>query len=187
LSNPPIEVPVEGLSDGVVRLRLQTEADIEVMVPSLNDPAIQRYTTVVEGYAAKDAEAWQAESEQHLAEGLAVALMVADAKTDEPLGGIGGRRNHADPGRWTLGYLVYPQARGRGVATRAVRLLAAYLFDELAAARLEVQVEPDNRASLAVAESVGFQREGIQRAYQEIKGTRRDMVTLSLLPGEIIG
>jgi [ribosomal protein S5]-alanine N-acetyltransferase len=49
-----------------------------------------------------------------------------------------------------------------------------------------VNIEPGNEASLRTATAVGFRREGVQRALQEIQGTRRDMITLSLLPGEII-
>ncbi len=185
MSNEPIGFPVEGLSDGVVRVRLQAEADAETMVPSLNDPDIQRYTTVREGYSAEDAAAWFEESTQQIADGSALPLMITDAETDELLGGVGARRNHGDPARWALGYLVYPHARGRGVAARGVRLLAAYLFEDLGAQRLEVQIEPANEPSLRVAAAVGFRREGLQRSYQEIQGMRRDMVTLSLLPGEL--
>ena len=83
---------------------------------------------------------------------------------------------HQRPGRWAIGYLVYPQARRRGVATRSVRLIAGFAFEELEAERLEIQVEPANPASQRVAEAAGFTREGVLRAYQEIKGTRRDMV-----------
>jgi RimJ/RimL family protein N-acetyltransferase len=187
LSILPIEFPVEGITDGVIRLRLQAEEDVGAMVASLDDPEIHRFTTVREGYDAVDARAWLDEGVQGMAAGVSLPLLAVDAESGALLGGVGGRRHHSDSERWTLGYLVYPEARGRGVAARAVRLLATYLFEELGAARIEVNIEPGNEASLRSAAAAGFQREGLQRAYQEIKGTRRDMVTLSLLPGEIIG
>jgi [ribosomal protein S5]-alanine N-acetyltransferase len=48
-----------------------------------------------------------------------------------------------------------------------------------------VLVQPDNAPSLAMAERVGFRREGLLRSYRVIRGRRVDFVMLSLLPGEL--
>jgi RimJ/RimL family protein N-acetyltransferase len=48
----PIEFPVEGLSDGVVRLRLMAEADVGAIVAACQDPEIPRWTRVPEPYGA---------------------------------------------------------------------------------------------------------------------------------------
>ena len=82
--------------------------------------------------------------------------------------------------RAAAGYWVAPQARGRGVATRAVRLLARFAFTELGVARLELTCAPDNAAS----QRCGFVREGVLRSHLPFKGGRRDTVVFSLLPGE---
>src|SRR5215211_5105964 len=52
-------------------------------------------------------------------------------------------------------------------------------------ARLELTCGPDNRASQGVAERCGFTREGVLRSHMPFKGTRRDTVVFSLLPGEL--
>jgi ribosomal-protein-alanine N-acetyltransferase len=75
-------------------------------------------------------------------------------------------------------------ARGRGVTTRAVRLLCNWLFEDLRLARIQLLAEPDNVASWRVAERVGFTREGLLRSWTEMKGRRRDFYIYSLLPGE---
>ena len=75
--------------------------------------------------------------------------------------------------------------RRRGVATRALWLCSRYAFEEHGLARLEVTVHPGNEASLALAERVGFRREGVLRSFSEIHGRRLDMVMLALLPGEL--
>ena len=62
-------------------------------------------------------------------------------------------------GRCAVGYWLAAHARGRGVATRAVRLAAAYVLDQLGIARLELTCGPDNHASQRVAERCGFTRE----------------------------
>ncbi len=65
--------------------------------------------------------------------------------------------------------------------TRAVRLLSRWVFDNLPIERLQITVEPENKASRAVAERAGYAFEGILRSYIEIKGTRRDVAIYSLL------
>jgi RimJ/RimL family protein N-acetyltransferase len=90
-----------------------------------------------------------------------------------------------DHGRAAVGYWLAPEARGRGAATQAVRLLARWAFAELGLARLELTCGPDNEASQRIAERCGFSREGLLRSHVPFKGGRRDSVIYSLLPGEL--
>jgi RimJ/RimL family protein N-acetyltransferase len=77
--------------------------------------------------------------------------------------------------------------RGRGVCTRALRLLAGWAFQELDLRRLELVTDPDNLASQRVAEKAGFRREGVLRAYLiDRDGSFRDAVMFSLLPGDLV-
>jgi RimJ/RimL family protein N-acetyltransferase len=69
--------------------------------------------------------------------------------------------------------------------TRAVLLLSRWIFDNLAAERIEITIEPQNAASRAVAERAGYAFEGVLRSYTEIKGQRRDMAMYSLLRGDL--
>jgi RimJ/RimL family protein N-acetyltransferase len=88
--------------------------------------------------------------------------------------------------RGRIGYWVAAGARGRGVCTRALRLLARFGLDELGLVRLELITDPDNVASQRVAEKVGFRREGVLRAHlRHPDGRIRDSVMFSLLPGEL--
>jgi len=72
--------------------------------------------------------------------------------------------------------------RRRGYAARALRLAAAWAFDELAIARLELYVEPDNIGSRAVARAAGFVEEGVLRSRLKISDVRRDAVLYAKLP-----
>src|SRR5919109_1324713 len=101
---------------------------------------------------------------------------------DDVLGGISLNDVDLDQRRAGIGYWVASEWRGRGIATRAVRLLARWAFDELALARLEISCGPDNFASQRVAERCGFVREGLLRAHLVHKGRRRDSVVFGLLP-----
>src|SRR5512143_2034886 len=61
----------------------------------------------------------------------------------------------------SVGYWLLPTARGRGLATRAVRLVSRWAFDELGITVLRLYAEPANEPSLRVAERCGFRRIGI--------------------------
>lgn len=82
-----------------------------------------------------------------------------------------------------LGYFVRTSERGRGLAVALSRLLAEFAFGDLWIQRLEILVEPNNAASLRVAEKLGAVREGILRHRLLIHGVPRDAVVFSLLPG----
>jgi RimJ/RimL family protein N-acetyltransferase len=181
----PIEFPVEGLVQEGIRIRLMADADVPAIVEACRDPQSQRFTTVPAPYRPEDARDWARMSAARAGSGRGIEAVIAYADSDAYLGSIGIRRHAIDAGRWNVGYLVAPSARGRGVAARAVRLLAAWGFETLAAERLELLVEPENPPSQRVAEQAGFQREGLLRSYSEIKGERRDVIMYSLLPGEL--
>jgi RimJ/RimL family protein N-acetyltransferase len=185
LSDSPIELPVEGLSDGRITIRLMADSDVPAIVEACQDEAIQAYTSVPENYTEQDARDFGARSADSAARGLGFEAVVVDAQSGAYLGNAGIRRHATDAGRWNMGYLVAPRARGSGVATRAARLLSRFAFDELGAERIEICAEPANEASQRVADGAGFTREGVLRSHQEIKGTRRDMVMFSLIRGEL--
>ena len=85
-----------------------------------------------------------------------------------------------------IGYWVRAEARGRGVATRAVRLAAGWAFDQGDVVRLQLRADVHNRASQRVAENAGFQREGVLRSvrYSRRQKRRVDFVMYSRLAGE---
>jgi RimJ/RimL family protein N-acetyltransferase len=56
-----------------------------------------------------------------------------------------------------VGYWLAAPARGRGLATRAVELLAGWAFGDLDLERLELRTNPQNHASRAVAARAGFE------------------------------
>jgi ribosomal-protein-alanine N-acetyltransferase len=184
LSAKPIEIPVEGIFDEAIRLRLRTDADNPAIVAACRDPDIARFTRVPDDYDEATAAEWAAESKRMRDAGEGLHLIVADADGDELLGSIGLRMS-GDEGRCDAGYWLAPWARGRGVMTRALRLLSRWAFENLPVERIEVTIEPENSASRTVAERAGYTFEGVLRSYLEIKGSRRDAAMYSLLRGEL--
>ena len=80
-----------------------------------------------------------------------------------------------------LGYFIDAGYRRRGMAAEAMQALLSPCLDALGFRRVFVRVFPDNGASLALARSVGFRREGLHRNdFLSGKGRVRDLVYLSI-------
>jgi RimJ/RimL family protein N-acetyltransferase len=147
---------------------------------------MQRFSWRTAPYTETDAREWFAEQEQARLRGEALSFALAGPRDqDVVLGSVSLEDVRRDRGRAAVGYWLAPQARGRGLATQAVRLLARWAFAELGLARLELTCGPGNEASQHVAERCGFSREGLLRSHVPFKGTRRDSVLYSLLPSEL--
>jgi RimJ/RimL family protein N-acetyltransferase len=55
-----------------------------------------------------------------------------------------------------ISYAVHPWARGRGVAVKAVALICEHIREREIGTRAVIRVEPENEASVRVAEKAGF-------------------------------
>jgi RimJ/RimL family protein N-acetyltransferase len=178
--------PVPPLAGDVVVMRPWGEADVPGMVLAFSDPVMQRFSWRTTPYTETDARDYLAEQEEARlrGEGLSFAL-VEPRDQDVVLGCVSLDEIRLDRGCAAVGYWLAPEARGRGAATQAVRLLARWAFAELELSRLELTSSPDNETSLHVAERCGFSREGLLRSHVPFKGARRDSVIYSLLPGEL--
>jgi RimJ/RimL family protein N-acetyltransferase len=183
--SPAIRFPVEGVSDGEIRLRFRTDADIPAIVAACQDPEIPRWTRVPEPYSERTAREWAAQACADEESGAGLHLLVVDAGSDELLGSAGLVGIDWGESRAEVGYWLAAGARGRGVATRAVRLVSVWTFDNLPIERLEIHAEPANELSRRVAERAGYTFEGVLRSYFVNKGRRRDAASYSLIRGEL--
>ena len=73
-----------------------------------------------------------------------------------------------------LGYYGSARLGRNGYMTAAMRLLLRYAFRTLKLHRLEANIQPGNRASLALVRRCGFRREGFSPRYLKIGGRWRD-------------
>lgn len=176
------------LADDGVLLRPWRATDVPDGLMAFADPLVQRFSwPPARPYTPADAREFFASRERARLEGSELAFAVVDPGDDAVVfGGASLHEVEVDQERAAVGYWLAPEARGRGVATRAVRLLAAWAFGErLALRRLQLTCGPDNFASQRVAERCGFVREGMLRSHMPFKGARRDTVVFGLLPGEL--
>lgn len=84
-----------------------------------------------------------------------------------------------------LGYWIAPEAAGKGVTPTSVALVSDYLMNQLGLHRVEIDVRPENKASLRVIEKLGFRYEGMKQRYIHINGDWRDHYIFALTKDEI--
>jgi ribosomal-protein-alanine N-acetyltransferase len=86
-----------------------------------------------------------------------------------------------------VGYWIDARVAGRGVMPTAVALAVDHCFLVLRLHRVEVNIRPENTASLRVVEKLGFRDEGVRRAYLHIDGAWRDHRSFALTAEEVPG
>lgn len=158
------DLPGGELSDGVVALHPLGPDDTDDqyaawLVPDIANETVPPGTPSRSEVACRCAEA----PSQWLA-GSAARLTIRDAPSDVYAGEITLLYTEPPTLSGMLGYHLLPDWRGRGFATRAVRLLADWALGPAGLARLEAGVNVTNAASQKVLVHAGFHRVGLQRA-----------------------
>ncbi len=87
----------------------------------------------------------------------------------------------------TIGYWVDGAVAGRGIVPTAVALLIDHCFAEVGLHRVEINIRPENVASLRVVEKLGLRREGFYERYLDIDGAWRDHIAFAVTVEELDG
>jgi RimJ/RimL family protein N-acetyltransferase len=181
-----LNFPDPPLSAAGIVLRKPLAGDVPWITAVCGDRELSRYVPAIPyPYAEADASAFVRRAASAWADGTSAAFVIADQADGTALGMIQVHCGPADFGLGEVGYWLDPAARGRGVATSAVRLVARWAFDRLGIERLSLETAPENAASQRVAGRAGFTREGLLRAWMPTKTGRRDCVMFSLRPGDL--
>lgn len=162
-SSLPERIELSG--EGLV-LRDWRESDLAAMPELFDHPDIAYWTPIVSPFDEAAARARLVRDRQLRREGTTVLLAIT-TDGDVPLGEIMLRRA---PEGMEIGYAVGPAHRGQGLAVRAVRLMAAYAFEEMGAERVILELEAENAASVAVAGRAGFRLLDVPLITGEEKG-----------------
>lgn len=83
-----------------------------------------------------------------------------------------------------IGYWLAQSLTGRGIATRSARSLVAYAFEDDHLNRVVIRSATGNTRSCAVAERLGFTRDGVIRDDLLVRGQYHDRAYYTLLASE---
>lgn len=98
---------------------------------------------------------------RQLAEGRALTLTIF--YEGRAAGVVGLNRIDAVNRVTSIGYWLDEKLTGRGLMTQAVRRLVSLAFENFPVDRIEIHCAPDNKASCAIPERLGFTREAVLR------------------------
>ncbi|MFF9811829.1 GNAT family N-acetyltransferase [Streptomyces sp. NPDC014006] len=174
--------PVTLATDRLV-LRTVGPQDTDAVYAAVQDPDIQRWTTIPSPYLPEHARAF---TEQMVPEGWADAS-VCTFGVFLPGGELAGMLalTMRSLGTTEIGYWAAKEHRGHGYLTEATVAAGRWAFTHLSVDRVEWRAEVGNHASRAVAERAGFTIEGTLRSALNNKGVRRDCWVGSLLPSDL--
>jgi len=83
-----------------------------------------------------------------------------------------------------VGYWIRSDLAGRGLMTEAASAVVEFGFSTLGLHRLELHAAPGNRASVRIAEKLGFQHEGLLRDGSRGIHGYHDVCVFGLLEGD---
>jgi RimJ/RimL family protein N-acetyltransferase len=150
------------LRDGDLLLRPVERGDADALAAACDEEEIARFVPVMPSpYTRADADEWVERCAKVWRNGESFPFAIVHAESDVLLGSI-------ELSSGNVGYWVAHAARGRGVASRALRLVCAWTRDR----PLRLWTHPENVASQRVAEKAGFRRVGTTDHLQFRDGTR---------------
>jgi RimJ/RimL family protein N-acetyltransferase len=160
------------LADGIT-LRPLNDDDIDRIADGCTDPAIAHFTRMPVPYMRSDAERFVCQTREQWDAHVSAAFAIAGAD-DLLIGACSLMDVDLVRARAEAGYWVDRDARGRGVARSALRLLTDWGHSALGLSGIFLTIEDANPASVKVAHAAGYTAEPTTHGY-ELKGTVREI------------
>ena len=157
-----------------IRLEPFAREHLDPLGDMLGDPEVLRFTRVPEPVPADFAETWFARYERGRADGTRMNFAILEGPESRFAGFGVAPVIDTEAATAELGYGVAGWARGRGVATAALRELTSWAFTELGMVRLELLIDVENPGSKRVAQNCGYTFEGTMRSVYVKPGRRTD-------------
>jgi RimJ/RimL family protein N-acetyltransferase len=152
-------------------LRRARAEDAEALHAVLSEPAAMRFWSTQPHATIDETLTW-------LADMIASGPPQSDDFVVEHEGRVIGKA-----GCWRvpeIGFILHPSAWGQGLASEAVRAVAAHVFAAYDIPAITADVDPRNAASLALLTRLGFVETGRARGTFEVAGVLVDSVYLAL-------
>jgi len=188
----PSEVPT--IQYGQYTLRPLSEADIDAIYQSCQDPLIPRFTTVPTPYSKELAQAFvRTRAPQLFEERKAIQWILTVSKDISPaalkvagetfLGPFSIHAIEENNHIGEIGYWLNKDVRGYGYGSIGSRMVTNYAFETLGLRRLAGLVDSDNEASKKVLLGAGYAHEGLMKSrVTRADGSQIDMDLFAATP-----
>jgi ribosomal-protein-serine acetyltransferase len=166
MTPPALDIPTEIETERLL-LRCPQPADGLLVNDALRETwaELQQWMTWAQGEppSIAESEALQERSRQEYAERTAFHFSLFLKETGQFVGKPSLFRLDWSVPRGEIGYWIRTSLAGQGLMTEAAGAITAFAFDTLGFARVEIRCDPRNVRSAAIAERLGYTREGCLR------------------------
>ena len=158
-----------------LRLRPIKPTDAKGLHAAYGDPEAMRFWDSRPSRNVDETKRWIPKSTPHFA---MWAVLAKDGKRF--LGMVNFHARHAVHRRVAIGYILAREHWRKGFMHEALVPFIGYCFATLGCHRVEALIEPDNAASKALAEKLGFRAEGLLRDRLCVEREFRSVIMYSL-------
>jgi RimJ/RimL family protein N-acetyltransferase len=178
-----LDVPV--LEADGIRLRPWRVSDVPRIVEAASDELTQEWLGQMPSpYGETEAHTWLEHLQENRATGHGVQWAVVDETDDDTALAAIGYFDYRPEVELEIGYWAHPDARGRGVVTRAMSRVIDHAFEDLGVRRVSAGAAVDNAASRHVIEANGLAAWGTERLGTRVRSGPADCVFYDLLVEE---
>lgn len=164
-----------------LRLRTLTVADAEAVFAYASDAEVTRFVRFETHASIEDSREYLRGVEKRAADGIALNWGIELKAEKRLIGSIAFVNLFPQRFAAEVGYVIHRGEWGKGYVAEALRPVCDHGFKELRLKRIEAYVSPANPPSCRVLEKCGFQREGLLRQGEFIKGRMVDSLIYSRL------
>jgi len=172
------------LTDSVITLRPFNREDLPALYAATQESLKMLcawMTWCTPAYSIDDCCAFLSQTSVEWENDKSYNFAIINAHDDALIGSIALNQIHRTHNSANVGYWVRQSQARRGLASRALRLVTRFGFEELRLDRLEIVVPQGNVASQRVAQKVGAKFEGILRRKLVLNGESHDAIIYALV------
>ncbi|MBN8486687.1 MAG: GNAT family N-acetyltransferase [Burkholderiales bacterium] len=137
-----------------------TDTDLPALMAVNGDDETTRFLPYAAWRDLDDAQAWLARMRALEAAGATRQLVMARRQDDQAIGTVLLFKHDAASARLDLGYVLGRAHWRQGLAREALMAVIEQVFGPMGQRRIEAEVNPDNTASNALLQRLGFTLEG---------------------------
>jgi [ribosomal protein S5]-alanine N-acetyltransferase len=153
-------------------LRAWVEADAEAMHTAFGDAETMRFWSFPARRDVAETAAMIRES-RSVDPMIHAAFAITLGDTGEPIGMVNYHEHRPVHRRLAVGWILVRSWQRQGIMREAVPAMLNHCFDRLNVHRIEARIEAENAPSVALADWLGFQREGLMRDWMFVAGQPR--------------
>ncbi len=152
-------------------IRFQQVSDAKRFFEILNNPNFIYFRITTKSIA--DQKKWLKENPKRRKENKEWNYSILYGQ--EMVGGIGIKINQFRKYIGEIGYFIDEKYWGKGITTKAVKLVEKEGFKKLGLSRIEILMRPEHKASEKIAIKNGYQKEGLmKKVIKDREGKMRD-------------